>query len=77
MILTGRQAIVLPNRSKYRLVQIECEATFDKSSANLNNPDPTKAVRWGDQTDDEMMIGYFDIVVPVGESSSSDTIAVS
>jgi peroxiredoxin len=57
--------------------KIECEATFDNSVANLNNPDPTKTVRWGDQTDDEMMIGYFDIVVPVGESPSVDTIAVS
>ena len=57
--------------------RIECEATFDNSAANLNNPDPTKTVHWGDQTDDEMMIGYFDIVVPVGESPAADTTAVS
>lgn len=57
--------------------RIECEATFDNSAANLNNPDPTKTVRWGDQTDDEMMIGYFDIVVPIGEDPSADTTAVS
>lgn len=66
------QPVDIPAGSK-----IECEATFDNSSANLNNPDPTKTVRWGDQTDDEMMIGYFDIVVPVSESPSVDTIAVS
>jgi peroxiredoxin len=37
-----------------------CEAWFDNSAGNLANPDPTKSVRWGDQTWEEMMIGYFD-----------------
>jgi peroxiredoxin len=41
-----------------------CEAVFDNSKENLNNPDPTARVRWGDQTYEEMMIGYFDIVTP-------------
>ena len=36
-----------------------CEAWFDNSEGNLANPDPTKEVRWGDQTWEEMMIGYF------------------
>jgi peroxiredoxin len=36
-----------------------CEAWFDNSEQNLANPDPTKEVRWGDQTWEEMMIGYF------------------
>jgi peroxiredoxin len=40
--------------------QLYCEAWFDNSAANLANPDPTQAVRWGDQTWEEMMIGYFD-----------------
>lgn len=31
---------------------------FDNSSANPANPDPTKTVRWGPQTYDEMMLGY-------------------
>ncbi len=44
--------------------RVFCEAVFDNSEGNLNNPDPTRLVRWGDQTDDEMMIGYFDVVVP-------------
>lgn len=44
--------------------RIFCEATFDNSAENLNNPDPSDTVRWGDQTYEEMMIGYFDIVVP-------------
>ena len=42
--------------------QIRCVATFDNSADNLSNPDPSATVRWGDQTWDEMMIGYFDIV---------------
>ena len=32
---------------------------YDNSDGNLANPDPTKEVRWGDQTWEEMMIGYF------------------
>jgi hypothetical protein len=37
-------------------------AHFDNSEKNKSNPDPTKAVRFGDPTYDEMMIGYFDFV---------------
>jgi hypothetical protein len=36
-----------------------CEAWFDNSENNLANPDPAATVRWGDQTWEEMMIGYF------------------
>lgn len=43
--------------------RIECVAHYDNSADNLANPDPEKEVKWGDQTDDEMMIGYFDVVV--------------
>lgn len=39
--------------------KLECTAHFDNSAENLANPDPTQAVRWGDQTWEEMMIGYF------------------
>jgi len=44
--------------------RIHCVAHFDNSEDNLNNPDPTKRVRWGPQTWDEMMIGYFDYAIP-------------
>jgi peroxiredoxin len=40
--------------------KLHCEAWFDNSEDNLANPDPTVTVRWGDQTWEEMMIGYFD-----------------
>jgi len=43
--------------------RIQCEATFDNSEDNLANPDPESPVRWGDQTWDEMMIGYLQIAV--------------
>ncbi len=45
--------------------RIHCVAHFDNSEDNLSNPDPTSEVRWGDQTWNEMMIGYFDIAIPV------------
>jgi len=38
---------------------IECVAHFDNSADNPANPDPTKLVRWGDQTWEEMMIGWY------------------
>ncbi len=37
-------------------------AHFDNSEKNKYNPDPTKTVRFGDPTYDEMMVGYFDYV---------------
>jgi peroxiredoxin/mono/diheme cytochrome c family protein len=43
---------------------LHCTAHFDNSEDNLANPDPTQSVRWGDQTWEEMMIGWFDIAVP-------------
>ena len=39
---------------------LRCIAQFDNSEHNLSNPDPNAAVRWGEQTWDEMMIGYFE-----------------
>jgi mono/diheme cytochrome c family protein len=39
--------------------EIEVIAHFDNSPQNKFNPDPTKAVRWGDQTFEEMMIGFW------------------
>jgi peroxiredoxin len=40
--------------------RIECTAYFDNSAKNPNNPDPTKTVSWGNQTWEEMMIGFVD-----------------
>jgi hypothetical protein len=57
----------------YRLAQprpiaagttLQAVAWFDNSKNNPHNPDPTSAVYWGDQTYDEMMVGFFDVAVP-------------
>ena len=42
--------------------RIEASAWYDNSPENPNNPDPSKTVRWGDQTEEEMMIGYLEYV---------------
>jgi hypothetical protein len=44
--------------------ELEAVAWYDNSKDNPHNPDPTVAVRWGDQTYDEMMVGFFDVAVP-------------
>ena len=46
-----------------RGTRIECVAHFDNSDKNPVNPDPSQTVRWGEQSSDEMMIGYFDYCV--------------
>ncbi|MCX6853704.1 MAG: redoxin family protein [Verrucomicrobia bacterium] len=44
--------------------QVKITAIYDNSTANPANPDPTKTVRWGPQTSDEMMIGYIEYFTP-------------
>jgi len=41
---------------------VECKAVFDNSASNPSNPDPDREVGWGDQSYDEMMIGFMDTV---------------
>src|SRR5262249_8679223 len=43
--------------------RLECVAHHDNSTNNKYNPDPTKEVRWGPQTWEEMMIGWFDYTI--------------
>ena len=51
------EPLFLPKGSR-----IECVAHYDNSSGNKFNPDPTKEVRWGDQTWEEMMVGWFSTI---------------
>jgi hypothetical protein len=44
--------------------ELQAVAWFDNSKNNTHNPDPAVAVRWGDQTYDEMLVGFFDVAVP-------------
>ncbi len=59
----------------YRLAQplpvkagtvLQAVAWYDNSSNNAHNPDPDSPVTWGDQTYNEMMVGFFDVAVPAG-----------
>jgi len=44
--------------------KLQAIAWYDNSQRNRHNPDPEAAVQWGDQTYNEMMVGFFDVAVP-------------
>jgi len=44
--------------------KLRAVAWYDNSRNNPHNPDPEKTVTWGDQTSQEMMVGFFDVAVP-------------
>lgn len=46
-------------------------AWYDNSPGNPANPDPAREVRWGQQTEDEMHLGYVEYILvdPSGDSS--------
>ena len=48
-------------------------AHFDNSAGNPYNPDPTQEVRWGDQSWEEMLIGYYGTVDLTADHASSPT----
>jgi peroxiredoxin len=69
-------------QTRYRLAEsrrvpigsvIHCRAVYDNSAANLANPDPAKTVRWGDQSWDEMMLGFFDVILPRDDARKPGT----
>jgi hypothetical protein len=60
------QPLSLPKGSK-----LHVSAHFDNSPANRANPDPKAVVRWGDQTWEEMMIGFFTYTVEGPTSTAS------
>jgi hypothetical protein len=43
--------------------ELQAVAWYDNSKQNPHNPDPTAAVHWGEQTYEEMMVGFFDVAV--------------
>jgi len=51
-----------------------CTALYDNSKANLANPAPERTVGWGDQSWEEMMIGFFDTIPPVSSPRATATI---
>ena len=55
-----------------RGTRLQIRAHFDNSSRNPTNPDPTQAVRWGDPTYDEMMIGWIDYYRDAAPATASN-----
>jgi thiol-disulfide isomerase/thioredoxin len=53
--------------------RLECTAHYDNSTANPNNPDPNAYVIWGDQSWDEMMMGYFDYYIDDASTPKAGT----
>jgi mono/diheme cytochrome c family protein len=47
---------------------IKITAIYNNSASNKANPDPTKLVKWGSQTVDEMMIGYIEYFTPLANA---------
>ncbi len=65
----------------YRLAQplpladiqrIQFRCTFDNSSKNPSNPDPTQYVTWGDQTWEEMSLVFLQIARPLQRENTAD-----
>ena len=46
--------------------KFEWEAWFDNSTHNERNPDAKATVGYGEQSSEEMMIGFFEVAVPAG-----------
>ncbi|MGB2626213.1 MAG: cytochrome c [Candidatus Acidiferrum sp.] len=46
--------------------ELQAVAYFDNSKMNMHNPDPEATVVWGEQSSDEMMVGFFDVAVDAG-----------
>jgi hypothetical protein len=51
--------------------ELQAVAWYDNSRHNLHNPDPDSPVTWGDQTYNEMMVGFFDVAVPADMDKST------
>jgi hypothetical protein len=50
---------------------VKITAVFDNSDQNPANPDPNKTVHWGQQTSDEMMVGFVEHYVPLNSHLAS------
>jgi peroxiredoxin len=42
---------------------LRCLGRYDNSPSNPSNPDPKSTVRWGEQTRDEMLVGYVEVTL--------------
>jgi mono/diheme cytochrome c family protein len=63
-----KEPLALPKGTKLDMV-----AHFDNSAANPNNPsDPPRLVTWGEQTNDEMCIAFFEVSFQRKAESQAD-----
>jgi hypothetical protein len=44
-------------------MKVKATAWWDNSANNPSNPDPSKDVKWGDQSWEEMLVGFYDVAV--------------
>ncbi len=51
---------------------LEAVFTYDNSANNRHNPDPSAEVRWGDQTWEEMMLGYYGTIEVAAEETTTN-----
>ena len=58
MVYYAQKPVAIPKGTKLIVT-----ATWDNSTKNKFNPDPTKTLRWGDPTYMEMMIGWIDFTL--------------
>jgi peroxiredoxin len=42
---------------------LSCQARYDNSDGNPSNPNPKETVTWGEQTRDEMLVGYVEVAL--------------
>jgi len=63
-----KSPIALPKGTR-----IDCVAHYDNSPNNKYNPDPAKDVKWGDQTWEEMMMGFFTYSIPAAPAPAQGT----
>jgi mono/diheme cytochrome c family protein len=54
-----KSSVAIPKGARLMVTGI-----FDNSAKNKLNPDPTKIVRFGEPTYDEMLVGFFDVARP-------------
>jgi hypothetical protein len=62
-----KQSVAAPKGTR-----IDCLAHFDNSTNNKYNPDATKEVKWGDQTFEEMMIGWMTYTLDKNEAKPAN-----
>lgn len=53
-------------------MKIEATGYFDNSPNNPHNPDPAATVKWGEQSWEEMMYGFFDIAIDARYTNTGD-----